>query len=468
MIRKLQLQVETFLGSSMSGCQNPDLTDNQARCGCGLFIEKHTKMTKESPSQDRINWEFTYLFEADAAYPREILARFTIILSSAVVIWYVTNSWISLVWGIGYVACNSLYVHRLQSVTLPLSKTGLFFFLSASAFIATLFSAMVGYIATLGEGNLIILAICGCCGLGLHTLGSNTRLCYASYIDLAATMLTTVCVFAIAATQAGSPLNAISLLVGGMSIMGYFALTFFEIIAMRENLKSRMATETQSEKMRALGQLSSGVAHDFNNLLTIIGGNIELAQLNPKDKDQGIYLDEAKLASDRGAALVRNLLAFVHKSRVQVARCNGRDVLSRVDSLLARILPAHIELKVIPLDQDAPLEIDQSMLENAILNLVINARDAIAAQPGTIIVKAGIAAEGDVLVITVEDSGPGMDDIAILEATEPFFTTKPIGEGSGLGLSMVKGFTEQSGGVFEITNCETRGICASIRIPIVQ
>jgi len=108
------------------------------------------------------------------------------------------------------------------------------------------------------------------------------------------------------------------------------------------------------------------------------------------------------------------------------------------------------------------------MLENAILNLVINARDAIASQPGTIIVKADIAAERDVLVISVEDSGPGMDDTAILEATEPFFTTKPIGKGSGLGLSMVRGFTEQSGGVFEIVNSETRGICASIRIPISQ
>lgn len=452
----------------MSGCQSSNLTDNQGGCGCGLFIEKYTKMTDDSPSQDRINREFTYLFEADAADSREILARYIIILIAAAVILYVTQSWISLAWAIGYVACNSLYVYGLRSVKLPLSKTGLIFFLIASAFIATLFSAMMVYIATLGEGNLIVLAICGCCGLGLHALGRNARLCYASYIDLAATLLTTGCVFAIAATQAGSPLNALSILVGGVSIMGYFGLTFFEVIAMRENLKVRMATETQSEKMRALGQLSSGIAHDFNNLLTIIGGNIELAQLNPKAKDQGIYLDEAKLASERGAALVRNLLAFVHKSRIQVARCNGRDILGRVESLLARILPAHIELKVIPLDQDVPLEIDQSMLENAILNLVINARDAIAAQPGTIIVKAGIEAEEDVLVITVEDSGPGMDDTAIQEATEPFFTTKPVGEGSGLGLSMVKGFTEQSGGVFEIINCETRGICASMRIPIAQ
>jgi len=425
-------------------------------------------MTEDSPSQERLNREFGYLFEADASSPKEMLARYVIILVAASVIFYATHSWTSLAWGIGYVACNSLYVHGLWSVNLPISKTNLFFFLIASAFIATLFSVMVVYIATLGEGNLIVLAICGCCGLGLHALGRNARLCFASYIDLAATLLTTGCVFAIATTQADTPLNALSILVGGVSIMGYFGLTFFEVIAVRENLKSRMAAETQSEKMRALGQLSSGVAHDFNNLLTIIGGNIELAQLNPKDKDQGIYLDEAKLASDRGAALVRNLLAFVHKSRVQVTRCNGRDILGRVESLLTRILPAHIELKVIPLDQDAPLAIDQPMLENAILNLVINARDAIASQPGTIIVKADIAAERDVLVISVEDSGPGMDDTAILEATEPFFTTKPIGKGSGLGLSMVRGFTEQSGGVFEIVNSETRGICASIRIPISQ
>jgi len=260
-------------------------------------------MTEDSPSQERLNREFGYLFEADASSPKEMLARYVIILVAASVIFYATHSWTSLAWGIGYVACNSLYVHGLWSVNLPISKTNLFFFLIASAFIATLFSVMVVYIATLGEGNLIVLAICGCCGLGLHALGRNARLCFASYIDLAATLLTTGCVFAIATTQADTPLNALSILVGGVSIMGYFGLTFFEVIAVRENLKSRMAAETQSEKMRALGQLSSGVAHDFNNLLTIIGGNIELAQLNPKDKDQGIYLDEAKLASDRGAAL---------------------------------------------------------------------------------------------------------------------------------------------------------------------
>jgi len=289
-----------------------------------------------------------------------------------------------------------------------------------------------------------------------------------AYSDLTATIVTALTVFAIIALQLPEFWQSMAVAIGGIGVSVYFTFSYFQIIALRSDLQERLAIETQTEKMRALGQLSSGVAHDFNNLLTIIGGNIQLAQLDPATARRDAYLGEAQLAADRGAALIRNLLAFAHKSKVHVVRSDAREILARVDTLLSRALPAHVQLEVIALNRSAVLDVDVSMLENALLNLAINARDALGKDPGLITVKAIIDTAPEWLLITVTDSGPGMDPKTLRDATEPFFTTKQVGQGSGLGLSMVKGFTEQSGGTFTISNRPEGGLCAALRLPLVR
>jgi signal transduction histidine kinase/ActR/RegA family two-component response regulator len=233
-----------------------------------------------------------------------------------------------------------------------------------------------------------------------------------------------------------------------------------------------------SHKMEAIGQLTGGVAHDFNNLLAVIIGNVDLLEqtLEP-DSSQRAYTQEATAAANRGAALTERLLAFSRKQALDPRPIGVNDLLKSMTALFERTLGETIQLRF-EIDADvAPCMVDRAQLENAILNLVINARDAmnsggvITIGTSNTTLHAHDVAEypeaeaGDYVSIAVRDTGTGMRDQVRARAFEPFFTTKEVGAGSGLGLSMVYGFVKQSGGQVSIESEEGSGTEVRLYLP---
>jgi len=235
----------------------------------------------------------------------------------------------------------------------------------------------------------------------------------------------------------------------------------------------------QAQKMEVVGQLTGGIAHDFNNLLTVILGNAELLSEYVQDQPDAEQLLQGALRSaQRGADLTQRLLAF---SRRQTLNPEPVDINARITDmvpLLRHTMPATISLRT-NIASDLPLvHIDPTQLESAIMNLAINARDAISNDgeielASSVVDSSGIPslphtarrAEQYVLV-TVTDTGTGMTEDVRDHVFEPFFTTKPVGAGSGLGLSMVYGFVTQSGGHVAIDSAQGKGTCVKLYLPI--
>lgn len=243
------------------------------------------------------------------------------------------------------------------------------------------------------------------------------------------------------------------------------------------DLKNAQAALVHAQKMEAVGQLTGGLAHDFNNLLTVVIGNlVTLQDRFPSDPDVAEYVVPALKASRRGASLIKRLLTFARKQPLASRSVRIADVLQEVLVLLKRTLPAHITVCIAPINEPLLALTDSQQLENAVLNLALNARDAMP-DGGTLslaasrvqldVVQAGDFAvpAGCYVALQVSDTGSGMDAATQARALEPFFTTKSFGTGSGLGLPMVYGFARQSGGGIRIQSAPGQGCVVTLVLP---
>lgn len=232
----------------------------------------------------------------------------------------------------------------------------------------------------------------------------------------------------------------------------------------------------QAQKMETVGQLSAGVAHDFNNLLAVVLGNIELVMEGLSDQPElRDLLEQAVTAGERGAELTQHLLAFSRRQTLYPEVTDLNAVIGDLLQLVERTIGREIEIAYRP-DSDLRLAfIDRSQLESGILNLAINARDAmpnggaltITAKNVTRPNQSGEApSSNDFVCVEVVDTGMGMDEETLAGAFQPFFTTKGVGKGSGLGLSMVHGFAEQSGGHVELESTLGQGTSVKLYLPV--
>ncbi|HEX8886700.1 MAG TPA: response regulator, partial [Noviherbaspirillum sp.] len=231
----------------------------------------------------------------------------------------------------------------------------------------------------------------------------------------------------------------------------------------------------QAQKMEAIGQLTGGVAHDFNNVLQVVGGNLQLlqGQLVGNQAAQK-RLDTALAAVLRGAKLASQLLAFARRQPLQPVVINLGDLVRNMDDLLRRALGEAVSVCTVVEPELWNTLADPGQIENVILNLVINARDAMQGEGRLTLELANVALDGqafgaadaipagDYVMLAVSDTGSGMSPAVLEKAFEPFFTTKPEGEGTGLGLSMAYGFVRQSGGTIRIYS--EVGVGTTIRI----
>ncbi|MEN0104963.1 MAG: ATP-binding protein [Pseudomonas sp.] len=263
-----------------------------------------------------------------------------------------------------------------------------------------------------------------------------------------------------------------------------------ELRRLNETLEQRVAERTaklmqaeeklrQSQKMEAVGQLTGGLAHDFNNLLAGISGALELmnkrfaqGRLSEIDK----YMSAAQGAAKRAAALTHRLLAFSRRQTLEPRPTNVNTLMYGMTELIQRTVGPAIVVETLGASDLWPAFVDASQLENALLNLCINARDAMP-DGGRITLETAnhwLDAEaaraheipaGQYLCLSVSDTGSGMSPEVMAHVFEPFFTTKPIGQGTGLGLSMIYGFAQQSGGQVRIVSSVNQGTTVSIYLP---
>jgi PAS domain S-box-containing protein len=247
------------------------------------------------------------------------------------------------------------------------------------------------------------------------------------------------------------------------------------------DVTDRVATEAQlrqAQRMEAVGQLTGGIAHDFNNLLAVVLGNLEVLEERVADDPAlSALVRPATRAAERGAQLTGRLLAFSRKQALQPRVVNANELISGMTELLSRTLGASVSIETVGGAGLWPCEADPGQLETAILNLAINARDAMP-EGGKLTIETAnarldddyAAAQADVLPghyvsVTVTDTGCGMPPQVLKHAFEPFFTTKEVGQGTGLGLSMVYGFVKQSGGHVTIYSEVGRGTTVRLYLP---
>ncbi len=244
-------------------------------------------------------------------------------------------------------------------------------------------------------------------------------------------------------------------------------------------LKSLEAQFVQSQKMQAIGQLAGGVAHDFNNLLTAISGHCDLLLLrhDPGDPEYG-DLVQIHQNANRTAALVGQLLAFSRKQTLRPERLELRDILSDLTHLLNRLVGEKIALDLRQTPGLPPIRADKRQLEQVIMNLVVNARDAMS-KGGTILIETderilskplshgrALVPSGTYVVVRVEDDGVGIASDKLEKVFEPFYTTKRTGEGTGLGLSTVYGIVKQTGGFIFVDSTPDKGSVFTLMFPV--
>jgi len=247
-----------------------------------------------------------------------------------------------------------------------------------------------------------------------------------------------------------------------------------------EELRRSEEALRQSQKMEAVGQLTGGLAHDFNNLLAGISGSLDLMSLRigqGRFTELEKYLLAAQGSAKRAAALTHRLLAFARRQTLAPEATVVNQLVGGMLDLVQRTVGPAIQVHFTSLPDDQPLLVDQSQLENALLNLCINARDAMP-NGGRILIAAShrTLGEGDsrdfelapgrYLHLSVTDTGSGMPPEVAAKAFEPFFTTKPMGQGTGLGLSMIYGFARQSGGQLRLRSMPGEGTTVCLYLPL--
>lgn len=249
-----------------------------------------------------------------------------------------------------------------------------------------------------------------------------------------------------------------------------------ENITERKHLEERLG---QAEKMQAIGQLAGGVAHDFNNLLTVIGGQIEVMLGKTLDSDLQHRLEDVKRAADRAAALTKQLLAFSRRQVLQSKLFDINQLIEHLSRMLRRLLREDIELTIVPGHDPGSVRADPNQIEQVLINLVVNAQDAMPGGGRLTIETAKVAMgespwqpgalePGEYVLISVRDTGQGMDRDTQARVFEPFFTTKKVGAGTGLGLSTAYGVVRQSRGNIQVESQPGEGSTFRVYLPSVR
>lgn len=423
--------------------------------------------------------------QADVFYPdlrrterilnREMAVRFGLIGLCIVSGWLVFDLWFLPIWYPIYITAVLLerwLSYRASSLSPRFAFVGMWIvgFLVACAYVCL--PIMVWNIGSEMAKFATMILLCGAC-LNVFLLRSRNLVLGSAYI-----VPLVMVFFWIGGQQyeapGGGPAFWLNMVLC-VALALYFWLCATETSRTNNELRSTRAQFEQAQKVEVIGAMTSGVAHDFNNLLSVVQGNLELLKHYPDAPDRATFLDDALKATKRGAELTRQLTSYGRAMPSGERHVDPTLILRGVKDMAKRILPANITLKLELPEPGGQLLVNETTLHTALLNLVINARDAISAS-GTITLSIENPATPPAttgalpmvpryLAFVVHDTGEGIPKDLLDRVRDPFFSTKPAGQGSGLGLAMVTNFARLAGGEFEIDSTEGQGTTARLYLP---
>jgi len=442
---------------------------------------RHRPTQSRAPWARKEPWEtLSLMIESDVEPVFEIGARFTLlaVFSISISIWLDLTH--SLIWLAIYALSEAANIGFLATRRRPGTVLDTRIATTLN-FITTLwFATLPVYLWSLHITVMQFAALSLVVGMVLYSITRYSGLRRIAIWDgVLISGLTLFFGYDMALHAGTATIRALSLLISVLMVL-YYLVSLRESVAMRSALKQAEKRNIQAQKMQAVGQLTGGIAHDFNNLLTVMIGNLDLYSEVETRSEKDQLAEEARQAALRAATLTSQLLAFSRKAQLNPKPFDPERFLRSFVSLTGRVLPAAVSLQLELVSAPHRISADVNQLENALLNLVINARDAMGAS-GTIIlrldwVEAGQERDfhgttlpaGLYCRISVEDTGPGIAPEHQMTVLDPFFTTKPVGKGSGLGLSMAKGFVEQSGGALELRSQPGDGTIIAFWLPVLD
>jgi len=421
------------------------------------------------------------LYETDVGRSREFLLRNVIVLGVGSAVGIVAEDLIVFGWLAVYytvITVNTLHLRARRELSFATpGQWRIGVGLAAAA--GVIYAMLPLYLWMLPDLALNFVAAAGIFGLAMLNLTRHTFDRTLARFDMAVVCGAILIMGGVAARQIGLNGHGGLILAGSLACAAYYAVAHQDGLILRTRLLSNERREAQAAKMQAVGQLTTGIAHDFNNILTVVIGNIELARLSHDRAEIDESLTEAHRAAERASSLVAQLLAFSRRAQLRPVAINPQNFADGFVRTIARLLPASITLHHRVAPGMAPFLCDRTLLETALLNLVINARDAMTGRGKLTIlidecrlatahsVAQHEIAPGHYACITLSDSGTGISPDLLGRVAEPFFTTKSIGKGSGLGLAMVKGFSEQSGGGLDIAS-SPKGTDITLYLPMAD
>ncbi len=425
--------------------------------------------------------QFQVLAQTDMINSREVRLRLLFIAAPILAAYWGLGLVQPVFWFALYVVCLMIMQGLIQSLRRGYSR-GLFqAAIWFNAYTALVFISLPISLWLMGDAVFQGAAVALSFGAMMHSVSHRANLPVFAWGDGAANSLFLgVVLYSLWMALPGVVERLIiASLILAMLVYYIFALTS----AFRVRRALRAATEQSAEiqKMRLVGQLSGGVAHDFNNILTVVMGNLELYREVRNPTERARLVEEAYAAAQKASTLTSQLLSFSRQAPLHPEPIVLHDFSKNLVAMAAPLIPQNIAVDI-TIPDDLPLvEADRSQLETAVLNLILNARDAmegggrlkISALPvqverhSALGLKTGLPL-GDYVGMIVQDTGTGVPWSVRDRVFDPFFTTKKVGHGSGLGLSMAKGFAEQSRGALFLDSQEGQGTQVTLLLPVAD
>lgn len=420
------------------------------------------------------------LHKTEYGAPLEVALRFSSVAAAGLVLYSYTGWSIAWYWLAGFFTAQATYFLFLYKRS---HIGGYADYIAANVLFAGVIASflwMPAYLLTQDDIAMVFSS-----GMGLFCM-AIFLIWRADDLGILITLeILTIAIAILAATWHWVPLvdegpAQIVMIFSALCAIAYFTIAILTSRKRRREKDAASERSLQSQKMEAVGQLAGGIAHDFNNILTAIQGNLELYHAVGADSERDELIKNAHTAAMRAAGLVRHLLAYSRNSPMIKSSVSVDAILEQLNQLTSRLIPASIAVEMHGTDQPTTLWIDEDQMITALVNLIVNARDAMPAG-GAIQVSVQrrdlmdfctcadgkSLAPGAYLAFNVADTGPGIPPGIQAKVIEPFFTTKPVGKGSGLGLSMVLGFARQSGGGLLLSS-STNGTTIAILLPLEE
>ncbi len=422
--------------------------------------------------------EIDRLFDLEYGHWIDAAFRFGLIFLGSITLYLYTGDQRTLYWMAGQMAGHAVHFSYLRSRGETCTRADV---LIGGATFWVLVAAFIWLPSWMIVQEDHALRIGGAAGIGamlVFLIHRADRMLEVMLGEIAVIGVAIIWILVQTLAKVAHPGAEIGVTLTGGGLWVYFAITMFTNRRIRLAAERAAQRSVQAQKMEAIGQLAGGVAHDFNNILTAVIGNLDLYEDLDSEEKRIAAVRDARMAAERAGQLVQQLLAYARRSPMQVARRDVGALLEQLEALTRRLLPAAIDQSFEAPQDPLWVALDESQFITALVNLVVNARDAMP-EGGTLAVTARpvylfadepqadgtVMLAGDYCEVTVRDTGHGIPPDILRRVTEPFFTTKAVGQGSGLGLSMVEGFARQSGGTLMI-DTSPEGTAMHLLLPI--